>query len=89
MQYLTDEEIEIYENLNKDLQEIAQLNGPFKWIRVSSMFIFAGMRIVQTKTVFQMIGLWDIIQAGIVINKLCMLISASESNDMVITDKLL
>ena len=88
LQYLTDEEIEIYENLNKDLQEIAQLNGPFK---MDKSFFNVYIRWYENSTNEdgvpndRFMGYNS--RRALHLNKLCMLISASESNDMVITDK--
>lgn len=87
LQFLTEEEEDISAKLETDLQEIANLSGPF---RLSKEFLTAYVRWYEQE--------YD--ESGVVsdkflgynhrrplhLNKICMLVSASESNDMVLTD---
>jgi hypothetical protein len=88
LQFLTEEEEEIIRNLENDLQEIANLSGPFI---LSKEFLKVYVRWYEQ----------DYDASGVIsdkflgynhrrplhLNKICMLISAAESNDMIITDK--
>lgn len=88
LQFLTEEEEEVSANLEKDLQEIANLSGPFI---LSKEFLKAYVRWYET----------DYDESGVMsekflgynhrrplhLNKICMIVSAAESNDMIITDK--
>jgi len=88
LQFLTEEEEEIIRNLENDLQEIANLSGPFI---LSKEFLTAYVRWYET----------DYDETGVIsekllgynhrrplhLNKICMLVSVAESNDMIITEK--
>ena len=88
LQFLTEEEEEVSKNLENDLQEIANLSGPF---RLSAEFLKAYVRWYEQ----------DYDESGVMsekflgynhrrplhLNKICMLVSASESSDMIITEK--
>jgi len=88
LQFLTEEEEEIIHNLENDLQEIANLSGPFV---LSQEFLTAYVRWYEQE--------YD--DSGVIsdkflgynhrrplhLNKICMLVSVAESNDMIITDK--
>jgi len=88
LQFLTEEEEEIIHNLENDLQEIANLSGPFI---LSQEFLTAYVRWYET----------DYDDSGVIsdkflgynhrrplhLNKLCMLVSVAESNSMIITEK--
>ena len=88
LQFLTEEEEEIINNLENDLQEIANLSGPFI---LSKEFLKAYVRWYEQ----------DYDDSGVMsekflgynhrrplhLNKICMLVSVSESSEMIITDK--
>jgi len=88
LQFLTEEEEEIGQHLENDLQEIANLSGPFI---LSQEFLKAYVRWYEH----------DYDESGVSsdkflgynhrrplhVNKLCMIVSASESNEMIITEK--
>ena len=85
LQFLTDEEEEIQQNLENDLQEIAQLSGPFT---LSKDFLKAYVKWYEQ----------DYDESGVPneqflgynhrrplhLNKVCMLVSIAESNEMVL-----
>ena len=87
LQFLTEEEEEIIQKLETDLQEIANLSGAFK---LSSEFLTTYVRWYEQE--------YD--DTGIVsdkflgynhrrplhLNKICMLVSAAESNDLILTE---
>ena len=88
LQFLTEEEEQIIQSLENDLQEIANLSGPFI---LSPEFLKAYVRWYEQ----------DYDESGVMsdkflgynhrrplhLNKICMLVSVSESSDMIITDK--
>ena len=88
LQFLTEEEEQTAKHLENDLQEIANLSGPFI---LSSEFLKVYVRWYEQ----------DYDESGVMsekflgynhrrplhLNKICMLVCASESNDMIITDK--
>lgn len=88
LQFLTEEEEEVSKNLENDLQEIANLSGPFI---LSKEFLKAYVRWYEQE--YDDSGVLSEKFAGynhrrpLHLNKVCMLISASESNEMIITDK--
>jgi hypothetical protein len=88
LQFLTEEEEEIIKNLENDLQEIANLSGPFI---LSKEFLKAYVRWYEQE--YDDTGVMSEKFMGynhrrpLHLNKICMLISAAESNDMIITDK--
>lgn len=88
LQYLTDEDNEIYANLTKDLQEIALLTGPFT---MDKSFFKAYVRWYENCTNEDGVPndrfLGYNSRRALHLNKICMLISASMSNDMIITDE--
>ncbi|HKL12936.1 MAG TPA: DUF3987 domain-containing protein [Halanaerobiales bacterium] len=88
IQYLTDEEEDIRKKLCKDLQEIANLQGQFK---MDKSFLRAYIKWYERDYDYNSVrndkfaGYNN--RKPIHINKLCMLLSASESNDLILTEK--
>jgi len=88
LQFLTEEEEEVSKKLETDLQEIANLSGPFI---LSKDFLKAYVRWYEQE--YDDSGVSSEKFAGynhrrpLHLNKICMLVSAAESNDMIITDK--
>jgi len=88
LQFLTEEEEDISKKLETDLQEIANLSGPFI---LSKEFLKAYVRWYEQE--YDDSGVSSEKFAGynhrrpLHLNKVCMLVSASESNGMVITEK--
>ena len=88
LQFLTEEEEDIQQNLEKDLQEIANLSGSFT---LSKDFLKAYVRWYEQE--YDESGVPSDRFLGynhrrpLHLNKVCMLVSASESNEMIITDK--
>ena len=87
LQFLTDEEEDIQQKLGTDLQEIANLAGPFT---LSKEFLKAYVRWYEQE--YDETGVPSERFLGynhrrpLHLNKVCMLVSASESNDMIITE---
>lgn len=88
LQYLTEEEMDIQKKLEEDLQEIANLAGQFK---LSSNFLKAYVRWYEQE--YDETGVPNEKFLGynhrrpLHINKICMLVAASESNDMLIREE--
>lgn len=88
LQFLTEEEEEVAKKLDTDLQEIANLSGPFI---LSKEFLKAYVRWYEQE--YDDSGVSSEKFAGynhrrpLHLNKICMLVSVAESNDMIITDK--
>lgn len=86
LQFLTDEEADIQDKLETDLQEIANLSGPFT---LSKEFLKTYVRWYENE--YDESGISNERFAGynhrrpLHLNKVCMLVCASESNDMIIT----
>ncbi len=86
LQYLTEEEMDIQKKLGEDLQEIANMSGQFK---LSKDFLQAYVRWYEQD--YDETGVPNEKFLGynhrrpLHINKVCMLVSASESNEMIIT----
>ena len=86
LQYLTEEEMDIQKKLGEDLQEIANLAGQFK---LSKDFLQAYVRWYEQD--YDETGVPNDKFLGynhrrpLHINKICMLVSAAESNEMIIT----
>jgi hypothetical protein len=87
LQYLTDEEEDIRNKLRQDLQEIANLQGQFK---MDKSFLRSYIKWYERDYDYNSVqndkfaGYNN--RKPLHINKLCMLLSASESNDLIITD---
>jgi hypothetical protein len=88
LQFLTEEEEDIQQKLEQDLQEIANLSGPFI---LSKEFLKAYVRWYEQEydesgvPSEQFLGYNH--RRPLHLNKICMLVSISESNEMIITDK--
>lgn len=88
LQFLTDEEEDIKQKLENDLQEIANLAGPFN---LSKDFLKAYVRWYEQEydesgvPSEQFLGYNH--RRPLHLNKVCMLISAAESSDMIITEE--
>lgn len=88
LQYLTDEEEDVRNKLRMDLQEIANLQGQFK---MDKTFLRSYIKWYEQE--YDNNSVRNEKFAGynnrkpLHLNKLCMLLSASESNDLIITDK--
>lgn len=88
LQFLTEEEEDIQQKLETDLQEIANLSGPFT---LSKDFLKAYVRWYEQE--YDETGVPNEQFLGynhrrpLHLNKVCMLVSAAESNEMIITDK--
>lgn len=88
LQYLTDEEEDIRNKLRQDLQEIANLQGQFK---MSKPFLRAYIKWYERdydSSAFQnekFAGYHN--RKPLHINKLCMLLSSSESNDLILKEE--
>ncbi|MDY6893794.1 MAG: hypothetical protein SVO01_00025 [Thermotogota bacterium] len=88
LQFLTEEEQKIYKCLETDLQEIANLSGPFT---LNKDFLRTYVRWYENE--YDDSGVPSDKFLGynhrrpLHLNKVCMLVSASESNDMIITDE--
>lgn len=87
LQFLTEEEEELGKNLEQDLQEIANLSGPFI---LSSEFLKTYVHWYENE--YDESGVMSDKFLGynhrrpLHLNKLCMLVSVAESNDMIITE---
>lgn len=88
LQFLTEEEEDIRTKLKEDLQEIATLQGQFT---MSKDFLRAYIKWYEQEYDYNSVSNEKFAgynnRKPIHINKLCMLISASESSDLIITDK--
>ena len=86
LQYLTEEEMNIQKKLGEDLQEIANLSGQFK---LSEDFLKVYVRWYEQEYDDSGISHEKFLgynhRRPLHINKVCMLVCASESNDMIIT----
>jgi hypothetical protein len=86
LQFLTEEEVKIQQDLEKDMQEIANLTGPFT---LSKEFLKTYVRWYEDG--YDESGVPSDKFLGynhrrpLHLNKICMLISASESNDLTLT----
>lgn len=88
IQYLTEEEADIHDKLKNDLQAIANMKGVFK---MSKDFLRAYIKWYEQEYDYNSVQNEKFAgynnRKPLHINKLCMLLSASESNDLIITDK--
>lgn len=86
LQFLTDEEEDIHQKLENDLQEIANLSGPFT---LSKDFLKSYVRWYEQEydetgvPSEQFLGYNH--RRPLHLNKVCMLVSAAESNDLILT----
>jgi hypothetical protein len=88
LQFLTEEEEDIHQKLENDLQEIANLSGPFI---LSKEFLRVYVRWYEQEYDDSGVSAEKFLgynhRRPLHLNKICMLVSASESNDMIITDE--